>query len=177
MPSLECIIYFEFTVYARPVSFQIQHGGCVIRVYWKDPEIAPASYETFKEWRNIPDTVLSVDTSITQQLINAKMYRKEKLLENVDETNRQVCSNDQETVSHMWLLKKWHKHSTRTDTIECYDQYTIAYWKSMSLVNLKTLYLGISKVTQFHVWRMIKRKYCAKFHGIWKMPKKRCQQT
>ena len=45
------------------------------------------------------------------------------------------------------VVKKRHKHSIRTDTIECYDHYTIAYWKSMSLVNLKTIYLGISKVT------------------------------
>ena len=46
--------------------------------------------------------------------------------------------------------------------------YTKAYWESISLVNLKAIYLGISKVTQFHVWRMIKRKYCGIFHGIWK---------
>ena len=66
------------------------------------------------------------------------------------------------------VAQKWHKHSTRIDTIECYDHYTIAYRKSMSLVNLKTLYLGMSKVTQFHVWRVIKLKYCEIFHGTWK---------
>ena len=31
--SLECIIYFECIVYARPASFQYQNGGCVIEVY------------------------------------------------------------------------------------------------------------------------------------------------
>ena len=31
--SFECIIYFEYIVYARPASFQIQDGGSVIRVY------------------------------------------------------------------------------------------------------------------------------------------------
>ena len=35
------------------------------------------------------------------------------------------------------VAQKWYKHSTRTDTIKCYIHYTIAYWKSMSLVNLK----------------------------------------
>ena len=55
--------------------------------YVTDPEIAPASYQIFKEWRKIPDIVLSVDRSIRQQLINTNMYRKEKLQENVDEIN------------------------------------------------------------------------------------------
>ena len=32
---LECIIYFEYIVYARPGSFQIQNGGCVIGIYSK----------------------------------------------------------------------------------------------------------------------------------------------
>ena len=54
--------------------------------------------------RNVPDIVLSVATFIRQQLIKTKMYRKEKLQENVDEMNCRVCSNDQETASHilMW---------------------------------------------------------------------------
>ena len=33
-PSLECIIHFAYIVYARSASFQIQNGGCVIRVSW-----------------------------------------------------------------------------------------------------------------------------------------------
>ena len=45
--------------------------------------------------------VLSIDTSIRQQLINTKTYRKQKLQESVDETNCRVCSNDQETVPHI----------------------------------------------------------------------------
>ena len=35
-PSLDYVIYFEYIqlfVYAHPASFQIQTGGCVIRVY------------------------------------------------------------------------------------------------------------------------------------------------
>jgi len=32
-PSLEWIIYFEYVVYARPASFLIQNGRCLIRVY------------------------------------------------------------------------------------------------------------------------------------------------
>ena len=33
-PSFEGISYFEYIVYARPLSFQIQNVGCVIRVYY-----------------------------------------------------------------------------------------------------------------------------------------------
>ena len=33
MPSLEYNIYLEYIVYGRSASFQIQNGGCVIRVY------------------------------------------------------------------------------------------------------------------------------------------------
>ena len=143
--------------------------------HWTDPEIAPASYQIFQDI--VPDIVPSVDMFIRQQLINTKMYRKEKLQENVDQINCRVCSNDQETVSHVLVAQKCHKHSTRTDTIECYDHYAIAYWKSMSLMILKTLYLGISKATQFYVWRMIQRKYCGYSMASGKMLKKRCQQT
>ena len=33
--SLECIIYSEYFIYALPVvSFQIQNGDCVIKVYY-----------------------------------------------------------------------------------------------------------------------------------------------
>ena len=54
--------------------------------------------------RNVPDIFLSVAPFIRQQLIKTKMYRKKKLQENVDEMTGRVCSNDQETASHilMW---------------------------------------------------------------------------
>lgn len=122
--------------------------GKYVTQHWKDPEIAPASYQTLKEWRNIPDIVLSVDTSIIQQLINTKTYiieekRYKRVL--IKSTSEYAPMIKKQYPTSYVVAEKWHKHSTRKDTTECYDHYTIAYWKSMSLVNLKTLYLGVSK--------------------------------
>ena len=75
--------------------------GKYVSQHWKDAETTPLSYQIFKSWKNIPDTVLSVDTSIRQQLMNTKVYKKHKLQESVDETNCRLCSNDQKTVPHI----------------------------------------------------------------------------
>lgn len=78
-------------------------------------------FTVFKSWKNIPDLVLSVDTSISQQLINIKTYRMKKLQKTVDETNYLVCSNDQERVLHILyslVAPKWHSNCTRTGMIE-----------------------------------------------------------
>ena len=85
--------------------------GKYVSQRWKDVETTSLSYQVFKSWKSIPDIVLSVDTSIRQQLMNTKVYRKNKSQESVDETNCRLCSNDQETVSRnstpytMWLLQ------------------------------------------------------------------------
>ena len=75
--------------------------GKYVSQHCKDAETPPVSYQIFKSWKNIPDMVLLVDTSIRQQLMNTKVYRKNKLRESVDETNCRLCSNDQETVPHI----------------------------------------------------------------------------
>ena len=146
--------------------------GKYVNQHWKDPEIAPMSYQIFKSWKNIPDIVLSIDTSIRQQLINTKTYRKQKLQESVDETNCRVCSNDQETVPHILCGCSQIAQTLYKDR---YDKMlrplyynTTVYWKNTNLVNFNTLNRGISKATRSHVWRMIKRKSCGIFHGIWK---------
>ena len=74
--------------------------GKYVNRHWKDPEIAPTSYHVINSWKNIPDIVLSIYTSIRQQLINAKTSMKHKLQESVDETNCRICSNGQEKVPH-----------------------------------------------------------------------------
>ena len=127
------------------------------------------SYQIFKSWKNIPDIFLSIDTSIRQQLINTKTYRKQKLQESVDETNCRVCSNDQETVPHILcgcsqiaqtLYKDRHDQMLRPlyhSVLEKYEfsesQYSQPWYKQSHPV---------------HVWRMIKRTSCGIFHGIWK---------
>ena len=64
--------------------------GKYVTQHRRDPEIALASYQCQCQWRR------PFKTSI-----NTKKYRKEKLQESVVEINCRVCSNDQETVSHI----------------------------------------------------------------------------
>ena len=74
-------------------KFVTQHGN--------DPQISNNSYDIFKQWKNIPDIVMSIDTSIRQQLLNTKTYRSHKLHEQVEELSCRLCSEKQETVSHV----------------------------------------------------------------------------
>ena len=75
--------------------------GKYVSQHWKDAETTPVSYQIFKSWKNIPDIVLWVDTSIRQQLMNTYVNREHKLQKGVDETNCRLCFHDQETVSHI----------------------------------------------------------------------------
>ena len=69
------------------------------------------SYHIFKSWKNIPDIVLPIDTSLRQQLINTKTHRKQKLKESVEETNCRVCSNDKKkNLTYCVVAPKWHRH-------------------------------------------------------------------
>ena len=69
---------------------------------WNDPQISNNSYDIFKQWKNIPDIVMSIDTSIRQQqLLNTKIYRSQKLHEHVEELSCRHCTEKQETVSHV----------------------------------------------------------------------------
>ena len=44
--------------------------------HWKDAETTSLPFQIFKSWKNIPDIVLSVDTSIRQQLKGCLHNRK-----------------------------------------------------------------------------------------------------
>ena len=70
---------------------------------WKDAETTSLSYQIFKSRKNIPDIVLSVDTSIYKTVTNEYQDVQEaQIQESADETNYcRLCSNDQETVPHI----------------------------------------------------------------------------
>ena len=38
--------------------------GKFVTPHWNDPQISNNSYDIFKQWKNIPDIVMSIDTSI-----------------------------------------------------------------------------------------------------------------
>ena len=75
--------------------------GKFVTQHWQDPEVSAHSYDIFRQWKNIPDIVMSVDTSIRQQLLNTKIYRSQKLHGRVDDLSCRLCFKDQETVSHV----------------------------------------------------------------------------
>ena len=75
--------------------------GKFVTQHWQDPEVSAHSYDIFRQWKNIPDIVMSVDPSIRQQLLNTKIYRSQKLHEQVDDLSCRLCFKDQETVSHV----------------------------------------------------------------------------
>ena len=153
----------------RTEGMELPWLGKYVSQHWKEAETTTVSYQIFKSWKNIPDIVLSVDTSIRQELMNTKVYRKHKLQESVDETNCRLCSNDQETVPHILCgCSRIAQTHTRTGTIEWYDLCTAVYWKRSNSVNLNTFRHGISRAIQYHVWRMKKQKFCGIFHGICK---------
>ena len=69
--------------------------------HWNDSQISNNSYDIFKQWKNIPDAKMSINTSIRQQLLNTKTYRSQTLHEQVEELSCRLCSKQQESASHI----------------------------------------------------------------------------
>ena len=62
------------TKYKQKVSEQLWLSNYVTR-RWKDNDISKHNFNPIMKWKNIPDVVLSVHTSILQQLVPTKVYR------------------------------------------------------------------------------------------------------
>ena len=75
--------------------------GKFVTQHWNDPQMSNNSYDIFKQWKNIPDIVMSIETSIRKQLLNTKIYRSQKLHEHVEELSCRLCTEKQEAVSHV----------------------------------------------------------------------------
>ena len=65
------------TKYKQKVSELLWLGNYVTQ-RWKDNDISKHNFNPIMKWKNIPDVVLSVHTSILQQLVPAKVYRVKK---------------------------------------------------------------------------------------------------
>ena len=64
--------------YKQKVSEQLWLGNYVTQC-WKDNDISKHNFSPIMKWKNIPDIILlSVHTSILQQLIPTKVYRVKK---------------------------------------------------------------------------------------------------
>ena len=67
----------------------------------EDKEMTTDVCKLLQNWRNIPDIVYSVNTNLRQQLLPTKTYEKTKLQQHVDYLNCRMCSQKQETVTHI----------------------------------------------------------------------------
>ena len=68
---------------------------------WKDNDISKHNFNPIMRWKNIPDIVLSVHTSILQQLLPTKVYRVKKKKEQGSDLTCTLCHSAEETVPHL----------------------------------------------------------------------------
>ena len=67
----------------------------------EDKEMSTDVCKLLQKWRNIPDIVYSVNTNLRQQLLPTKTYEKTKLHQHVDDLKCRMCSQKQDTVTHI----------------------------------------------------------------------------
>ena len=69
-------------------------------LHWNEPMLSDGTYYTLREWRNIPDTVISIYVNIPQQLLPTKIYKAKKLNETQHDLKCRLCGINNETVPH-----------------------------------------------------------------------------
>ena len=67
----------------------------------QDQQMAADVCKLLQKWRNIPDILYSVNTNLRQQLPPTKTYEKCKLQQHLNVLNCRMCSQKQETVTHI----------------------------------------------------------------------------
>ena len=87
-------------MYQQKVSEQLWLGNYVTQ-RWKDNDISKHNFNPTSKWKNIPDVVLSVHTSILQQLVPTKVYRVKKLQERGSDLICTLCQSAEETIPHL----------------------------------------------------------------------------
>ena len=75
--------------------------GAFTTAQGEDKEMATDVRKLLQKWRNIPDIVYSVNTNLRQQLLPTKTYEETKLQQHVGDWNCRMCSQKQETVTHI----------------------------------------------------------------------------
>ena len=124
----------------------------------------------FKQWKNIPDIIMSMDTSIRQQLLNTKIYRSQKLHEQVEELSCWLCWEKQETVSHILCGCSHVAQSlvTKLDMTKCFFLSIMLFLKNMDSLNLIVLLHGMYSTYNLilsHAKKTTKQRYNGTYHG------------
>ena len=88
------------SIYMKETSEQ-KWLGAFTTAQSEDKEMATDVCKLLQKWRNIPDIVYSVNTNLRQQLLPTKTYEKTKLHQHVDDLKCRMCSQKQETVTHI----------------------------------------------------------------------------
>ena len=77
-------------------------------LHWNDPMLSDGTYYIIREWRNIPNTVISIYVNISQQLLPTKIiylptkiYKAKKLNETQHDLKCRLCEISNETVPHL----------------------------------------------------------------------------
>ena len=70
-------------------------------LHWNDPMLSDGTYYILREWKNIPDTVISIYVNISQQLLPTKIYKANKLKETQHDLKGHLCGINNETVPHL----------------------------------------------------------------------------
>ena len=88
------------TKYKQKVSEQ-QWLGNYVTQRWKDNDISKHNFNPIMKRKNTPDVVLSVHTSILQQLVPTKVYRVKKQKEQGLDLVCTLCHSEEETLPHL----------------------------------------------------------------------------
>ena len=75
--------------------------GQYIVKQWQDDDLEKESYNISEIWRGIPDVVYSIYSSILQQLLTTKVYRRKKLKDGKRDLICRLCHQKEETVPHL----------------------------------------------------------------------------
>ena len=70
-------------------------------LHWNDPMLSDGTYYILREWRNIPETVISIYVNISQQLLPTKIFQAKKLNETQHDLKCRLCAINNETVPHL----------------------------------------------------------------------------
>ena len=70
-------------------------------LHWNDPMLSDGTYYILREWKNIPDTVISIYVNISQQLLPTKIYKANKLKETQHDLKCRLCGINNKTVPHL----------------------------------------------------------------------------
>ncbi|KAK2557418.1 hypothetical protein P5673_020538 [Acropora cervicornis] len=90
----------KHTKYKQKLSEQLWLGNYVTQ-RWKDNDISKYIINSIMKWKNVPDFVLSVYTSILQQLVATKVSREKKHKEQGLNLMCTLCHSAEETVPHL----------------------------------------------------------------------------